>query len=145
MGLLSDILKEIPQAAVLKEKIATIEAKYAASDTENSILKDDLREANAEITKLKRQVEELTHKPSELHDLEIQILRLLSLPNYTHDVEGLSAYLGEKPVRIEYHLGRLEHDDYVHGPPPAVMAGMKASYSLTHKGREYLVKNDLLL
>ena len=42
MGLLTDILKEIPQAAVLKEKIADIEAKYAASDTENAILKDDL-------------------------------------------------------------------------------------------------------
>ena len=45
MGLLTDILKEIPQAAVLREKIASIEAKYAAADTENAILKDDLRQA----------------------------------------------------------------------------------------------------
>ena len=53
MGLLTDILKEITQAAVLKEKIAEIEAKYAAAGTENAILKDDLRKANAEIVKLK--------------------------------------------------------------------------------------------
>lgn len=62
MGLLTDILKEIPQAAVLKEKIATIEDKYAATETANAILKDDLREAKAQIKQLQDQTEKLTPK-----------------------------------------------------------------------------------
>ena len=74
MGLLSDILKEIPQAAVLKEKKGDIEAKYAASDTENAILKDDLRKAKAEIARLEKQIEELTYK-DELDDVEREIIK----------------------------------------------------------------------
>ena len=74
MGLLTDILKEIPQAVVLKEKIADIEAKYATADTENAILKDDLREARAEIRKLQEQIEELTHE-EDLNETEIGLLR----------------------------------------------------------------------
>src|SRR5215813_11003124 len=77
MGLLTDILKEIPQAAVLKEKIADIEAKYAASDTENAILKDDLRRAKTEIAKLKQQVEKLSHK-EDLNDAEVELLLSIS-------------------------------------------------------------------
>jgi len=57
MGWLVDTLKEIPLSAVLKEKIATIEDKYAATETQNKILEGDLRKANAEIAKLKKQVE----------------------------------------------------------------------------------------
>ena len=144
MGLLTDILKEIPQAAVLKEKIADIEAKYAAADTENAILKDDLRKANAEITKLKKQVEELTHKDSELHAIEIKILQLLGAPNYDRDARALSGYIGQQLTRVEYHIGNLERDGYLKGSA-SIMAGIPTKYYLTHKGREYLVKNDLLL
>ena len=143
MGLLTDILKEIPQAAVLKEKIASIEAKYAAADTENAILRDDLRKANAEITELKKQIETLTHKDSELPDIEIKILQLLG-GRYEHHAGALSAYLGEHLTRIEYHLGNLQRDGYIYHSP-ALIAGAPTNYYLTHKGQEYLVKNDLLL
>jgi len=144
MGLLTDILKEIPQAAVLKEKIADIEVKYAASDTENAILKDDLRDAKAEIARLKKHVEELSHKDTELDKVEIKLLQILSWPTYDHHLEGLSSYVDQHVTRVEYHLERLEDDGYVRRSP-VIMAGMKTTYSLTHKGREYVVKNDLLM
>jgi DNA-binding NtrC family response regulator len=54
----SDLLKEIPLSADLKRKIAEIETKYAATETENVILKDDLRKARAEIETLKNQIEQ---------------------------------------------------------------------------------------
>jgi DNA-binding NtrC family response regulator len=50
-----ELLKEIPLSAVLKEKIAAIEAKYAATEAENATLKDDLRKAKGEIETLKNQ------------------------------------------------------------------------------------------
>src|SRR5258706_16444871 len=43
MGILYDMLKGLPLNAVLREKINDIEAKYAALETENAILKDDNR------------------------------------------------------------------------------------------------------
>ena len=54
MGILDDILKGLPVNPLLREKIADVEAKYDASETENSILKDGLRDAKAEIAKLQK-------------------------------------------------------------------------------------------
>jgi hypothetical protein len=53
MGLIDDILKGLPANAVLREQIGQLNALKAAAETENAILKDDLREAKAEITGLK--------------------------------------------------------------------------------------------
>lgn len=125
---------------ILREKIADAEAKYAASETENTILKKDLRDAKAEITKHKNQVEEFTHKDSELNDLEIKLLQRLSSPAYPNDAEGLSISLGEKVPRIQHHLERLEAEGYV-----ISVKIYTVPYDLTPKGREYLVRNDLLL
>jgi len=144
MSLVDDILKGLPVNPILREQVSQLNAQKAAVETENAILKDDLRKLKAENEALKKQITENAQKPSELHTIEIQILQVLSIANYNHDVEGLSGYLGQKPVRVEYHLGRLEQDGYILGPPPAIIAGMRAFYSLTHKGREYLVKHDLL-
>jgi hypothetical protein len=48
MGILYDVLKGLPLNAVLREKINEIEAKYAALETENAILKDDMRKLREE-------------------------------------------------------------------------------------------------
>jgi hypothetical protein len=118
MGLLTDILKEIPQAAVLKEKIADIEAKYAAADTEKAILKDDLREAKAEIAKLKMQVEELTHV-DDLDEMELKLLRVIANSDYGDAVkEFLVQAFSDRPpskAQFDYHLKRLEDLHYVRG------------------------------
>ena len=54
MGLLTDIAKEIPISAVLKEKIEALEAENGALKTEVAILKDDLREAQLQQNPLRR-------------------------------------------------------------------------------------------
>lgn len=144
MGWLTDLLKEIPLSSLLKEKIATIEAEHAAKDAENASLKDDLHEAKAEITKYKNQVADLSQKDTELDKLEIKLLQILSWPTYDHHIEGLSSHVGQHATRVEYHLERLEHDGYVLSSP-VIISGMKTTYSLTHKGREYVVKNNLLM
>jgi predicted nuclease with TOPRIM domain len=135
MGLLTDILKEIPQAAVLKEKIADIEAKYAAADTENAILKDDLRKANAEIAKLKKQVEELTHKDG-LDETESGILTLLADGQLTHN--SLRNVLELPEERLSYYLRRLMDDKYIRSGPET--SSRQRRFTLDQKGREYLIK-----
>jgi predicted nuclease with TOPRIM domain len=59
MGLITDLLKDIPLSAVLREKMASAEQKYAALDTENAILKDDKRDLQVRVVELERQVANL--------------------------------------------------------------------------------------
>jgi hypothetical protein len=51
MSLFTDILKGLPENAVLRSKVADAEARYAALETENAILKDDLRDARIRVIK----------------------------------------------------------------------------------------------
>jgi DNA-binding transcriptional ArsR family regulator len=142
MGLLTDILKEIPQAAVLKEKIAAIEAKYAAADTENAILKDDLRKANTEIVKLRKQVEDLTPK-DDLDEIEMQLLQ--RIVKYGPDNQYVGVFtqdMGLQRQRIEYHLQRLLETGYVESGLYDPDFG--EHYELTQKARSLLIRNGLL-
>ena len=142
MSLFDDLLKGLPINPLLREKITELEAKYAATETENSILKDDLREAKAEITKLKKQVEELTHK-DDLTKLEILLLQLLTDPIVDHDAEALASGLNEHPTLIKYHLEKLKDAGYIR-QSGIFIGGSPVPYHLTQKGREFLVLNDLL-
>jgi len=109
----------------------------------NSVASVSLRR-NGLCQEVKPQAEEPPLKNTELDKLEIKLLQILSWPKYEHDVEGLAGYVGQHVTRVEYHLERLEHDGYVCSSP-VIIAGMKTTYSLTHKGREYVVKNNLLM
>jgi hypothetical protein len=141
MGLLTDILKEIPQAAVLKEKIASIEAKYAAADTENAILKDDLRKAQAEIAKLRKQVEDLTPK-DDLNTTEQYLIVLVARNIETGGKPAAvySQHVGLKPEVVQIYLDSLYDRDYL----SRVGINGDTFYDLTPKAREYILKNKLL-
>jgi len=64
MGLFTDIAKEIPISAVLKEKIETLEAENASLKTEVAILKDDFREAKAKNKGLTDEMDRIRQQPS---------------------------------------------------------------------------------
>lgn len=49
MGLLTEILKEVPLSTVLREKVSNLEAENEALKTENAILKDDIRELRTQV------------------------------------------------------------------------------------------------
>lgn len=141
MGLLTDILKEIPQAAVLKEKIADIEAKYAASDTENAILKDDLRNAKTHIAELQKQIEALTHK-DDLDDVERALIKLVAsdLPTNGKPAAVYAQELGVTRELVQVYLDSLYDKDYL------TRMGINGDtfYDLKPKAREYILKNKLL-
>jgi predicted nuclease with TOPRIM domain len=144
MRLLTDILKGLPENAVLRDKVRDLEAKQAGLETENAILKDDLRKAQAETTKLKERIEELTHKEDELNENELEILKVIG--TRTGRVQMFAANIAHKIkvdlLTTEYHLQRLVDRDYIRlGPPAPPFPG---TYDLEHKGREYIVKNKIL-
>lgn len=138
MGLLTDILKEIPQAAVLKEKIASIEAKYAAADTENAILKDDLREANAKIKQLEGQIKQLTHK-DDLNEIEIEILLAVSKSD-SPSMSKIAKKFDIHSERVLYYVGKLSEQKYL----KFIGFGGDGLYLLEQKGREALMNRDLI-
>ncbi len=140
MGALTDLLKEIPLAAVLKEKIAAFEDEKAALKTENAILKDDLRQAKAEITSLKEKIERLTHKVA-LAEVEEKILTYLAGPQGHTDAESIATALGLHPTRAEYFLRKLSMANYIYSSSDY---GDEFIFFLDHKGNEYLVKNNLI-
>ena len=138
MGWLTDIFKDVPLSAELREKLEKIEGENDALKTDNVILKDDLREARAQILRLEKRLEQFTHH-SELDEIDVLILKEIALTS-----EPAASYLAKKvnldvPV-VEFRLDRLADIDYL----STWSIGGVERYSLEPKGREYLIKKNLI-
>jgi adenylate cyclase len=108
MGWVIDLVKEIPLSTVLREKLSAIEEKYVALDTENAILKDDLRKAKANVVQLeaqvsnfKNEIEKLSHgESSDAHSaaetVEPDCLSIAVLPFANHTGDPKMEYFGEQ-------------------------------------------------
>jgi hypothetical protein len=138
MGLLTEILKEVPLSAELRKKIAKIEAENDGLKTENVILKDNLREAKAQIIKLEKRIDQFTHNP-ELDETDILILKEIALTT-----DPAASYIAEKLnlslTIIDFRLQRLIDIDYL----STWSIGGAERYSLQPKSQEYLIKNNLI-
>lgn len=143
MGLIDDILKGLPVNPALREKVAQLDAQKAAAETENAILKDDLRKLKAENAGLKKQIEELSHDDPNLSADEVRILSILADDDAKIDVDApsLVLFLGLHTERINYALERLIELGFIH---PSYMGQENPIYSLAHKGRGYLIRNNLI-
>ncbi|MDX6405951.1 MAG: hypothetical protein QOH70_3406 [Blastocatellia bacterium] len=146
MGLITDLLKDIPLSAVLREKLASAEQNYAALDTENAILKDDKRDLQVRVVELERQVddlnqelEKLTHVDDDLEEIEIELLRALSNPN-VRQAEEMVGMVGSNLTRVEYHLRRLVEAKYIFSGSTSTVT----YYGLKQKGREVLIKRKMI-
>jgi predicted RNase H-like nuclease (RuvC/YqgF family) len=138
MGWLTDLLKDVPLSTELREKIATIEAENDALKTDNVMLKDDLREARAQIMRLEKRIDQFAHHP-ELDETDTLILKEIALtsdPAASHLAEKLSLNL----AIVEFRLQRLTDIDYL----STWSIGGAERYSLQPKGREYLIRNNLI-
>jgi predicted nuclease with TOPRIM domain len=131
MGIITDILKEIPVSAVLRDKLQELEKKYEELEVENTQLK-------GENQKLKSKVKELTSS-DELCEDEVKILKLLS-SGQKLPANMIAHILSLSLTKTEYYLGKM-YDQYVSA---GHFVGMHSQYSLIQKGREYLVENDLV-
>ncbi len=133
MGIITDILKEIPVNAVLRSKLVELEKRYEELEAENTQLK-------SENQRLKSKLEELTSS-DKLCENEVKILKFLSSSGQEPIADMIARSLGLSLTKTEYYLQRMRnkyvysHDYYTERP---------SDYSLHQKGREYLIENDLI-
>jgi len=132
MGILIDILKEIPISAVLRSKLEEQEKKYEALEAENTKLKEENQ-------KLQSKVNELTIS-DELCEDEVKILKFLSSSSQEFTAEMIARSLGLNPTKTEYYLEKM-WSKYV---GTAEYVGRPPEYYLAQQGRQYLVENDLV-
>lgn len=138
MGWLTESFKDVPLSPELRKKIETLEAEYDSLKTDNVILKDDLREARAQIMRLERRLDQFTHH-SDLDEVDVLILKetaLTSEPAASYLATKLNIELGV----AEFRLQRLTEIDYL----STWSIGGVERYSLQPKGREYLIRKNLI-
>jgi predicted nucleic acid-binding Zn-ribbon protein len=141
MGWLTDLLKEIPISAVLKEKLVAAESKHSEVEDENARLRDDLRHAKAQIKTLETRIAALTDV-DDLTEVEIQILRLLADHRELKE-ESLCRKFQLHPQRLRLHFERLLREGYISHVETPVSTGIDDVYFLEHNGREYLSRKNL--
>jgi hypothetical protein len=138
MGWLTDLFNEIQLSPQLREKLAAIESETDALKTDNILLKDDLREAKAQIIRLENRLEEFTHRP-DLDETDAQILKEIALTS-DPDAAYLARKLGLEMGTLDFRLQRLTEIEYL----STWSIGGSERYSLEPKSREYLVKHNLI-
>ena len=137
MGWLTDSFKDIGLPLELREKLAAVEAENDAVKTDNVILKDDLRQAKAQILRLEKKLDQYTHTP-ELDDTDVNILKEVALTSEPA-ASYLSAKLSIELGALDFRLEQLTETEYL----GAWSIGGIERYSLRPKGREYLIRHNL--
>jgi predicted RNase H-like nuclease (RuvC/YqgF family) len=137
MAWLTDLFKDVPLSLELREKLAAVEMELDAAKTDNVILKDDLRQAKAEILRVERKLEQFAHE-SELDETDIRILKEVALTSEP-PASYLSTKLNIELGVVDFRLEQLTDTDYL----SAWTIGGVERYSLRPKGREYLIKHNL--
>lgn len=138
MGWLTDLFRDVPLSVELREKLAAVEVENDALKTDNLILRDDLREAKAQTLRLQKQLDGYTHH-AELDEADIRILKEVALTS-----EPAASYLSKKLNIdfgvIDFRLAQLTETDYL----STWNIGGVERYSLRPKGREYLIRHNLV-
>ena len=135
MGWLTDLFTHAPLSPQLREKLAAVESEVDGLKTDNVLLKDDLREAKAQVLRLEKKLDEFTHRP-ELDEIDVQILKEIALTT-DPEITYLMSRLNEEKNALEFKLQRLVDIEYL----STWSIGGSERYSLELKGREYLVKH----
>jgi hypothetical protein len=138
MGWLTDLFKDTPLPLQLREKLAAVEAENDSLKTDNVILKDDLRQAKGQLLRLEKQLDQYTHNP-ELDETDVNILKEVALTSEPA-ASYLSAKLSIEIGALDFRLEQLTETDYL----STWSIGGIERYSLRPKGREYLIRHNLI-
>jgi hypothetical protein len=138
MGWLTDLFSNVSLPPELREKLAAVEAENDALKTDNVILKDDLRQAKAQVLRLEKRLDQYTHTP-ELDETDVSILKEVAVTSEPA-APYLSAKLSIELGALDFRLEQLTETDYL----SAWSIGGIERYSLRPKGREYLIRHNLI-
>jgi hypothetical protein len=146
MGVIWDIIKDIPTAAALKERISDFESKLASLETENDLLKIDLEKANGQIRQLKSENEKLNNQlnPSEpaIHEMAQRILDVFAQTNNAPVFkEYVFEAIGGDRTITSYYFDDLKNNRYIEST--GFTRGRPVPYRLTQKGKKYVIEHSL--
>lgn len=144
MSWLSDLIKDIPVSAVLKERLALAEDKFNKITDENGELRERVAELEAEVTDLRARIPaEPKQAPHDLSEKTLEVMvYLFRAQGRNKDVGIIASNVRLERSEAEYHLELLEErglseitgGDYVDG---------HIYWDLTTLGRRYVVENGL--
>jgi regulator of replication initiation timing len=141
MGLIDDIIKALPENSILREKVRNLDAENISLKAEVASLKDDKRELIAENKKLKDEIERLTRE-EDLNDKEIKILSHVGKSTASFGVDDAARALQMNPAEVDYLVGKLRERGFV--SLAGRMRGQPPQYRLEQKGKDYIFKNGLI-
>lgn len=166
MGIILDILKEIPLSAVLRERLTNQETKMAVVEEENLVLKTKnliLKNKNSDLKSLivdlrqeiQRRDDVIQKEKSQdnlLDKVSINVLKLLfRQDNLTS--EQIAQSLNVNLQMANFHLkelkakGMLKQQTIYHDPPPSKNWFKRQGilvWVLMQKGRKYLINNKIV-
>jgi predicted transcriptional regulator len=146
MGIIWDLVKEVPLSGVLKEKILGLDAKLAESETKITLLEGDLRQANMQIKQLgddnRRLIDQInaslqTEQP--LNEMAYQVLLVFNDAADSILKSHIFRTLQTDAVSIRYYLDELKDQGFIKAASFDLDTGPE--YRLTQKGRKYLMDN----
>lgn len=147
MSWISDILKDVPLSAVLKEKIAIIEnknkeieLKRVVLENKNVSLKKELQIANEKIRTLEYQIWEL-NQIDDLDENMRQVLNCISVFSGSLDKDFIASETHIHAVQVDSILHKLKTSGFITTQLNHIG---EIEYALTQKGREYCINNHLL-
>lgn len=132
MGWIADLIQELPVSAALKAKLEKLESEYEQQRADLAKVREENERLKAELAKFQQQG---------LDEIEIKIITLLAQTGNRVPVQAIAGRLQLHPVRTEHYLNKLVEADYVY---VALSMMGPSTYSLSDKGMEYVVKNNIV-
>jgi chromosome segregation ATPase len=135
---LIDLLKDIPLSSVLKEKVASFEAKAAELETERDILHGKVRnsenviyELKQEIDDLKRKLAEATTPPPRLDEKGEQLLKAIAEhKDMRFSIFNFQQRLPLTKVELDYYWEELRERKFITSKD-------NINHTMTQTGRRY--------
>jgi multidrug resistance efflux pump len=149
MGRVADTLKNVGLTLDQQQRreVATLDGEFEEMEAEINRLNTKILHLEAKVNPLERQIEGLKQQVENkkastltLEQTEMDILKMLSdhgeLP-----ASAIARYTNLNVTRIEYFMGNLDKQKYIHA---YYVSDMETTYALAQKGKEFLVKNGLV-
>ena len=143
MGLIQDLLQEVPLAAVLRERVALADQKYEAVLREVEELKRKIVALEHENAELRAQIQLRNEKPLSDDAARVLVQVFRAKRQEERDVGAMATALQMERGVVQYHLDRLYEvgltesagGNYLHG---------HAYWALTPEGRRRVVEGKLV-
>jgi DNA-binding MarR family transcriptional regulator len=143
MGSLTDLLAEVPLAAVLRERVALVEEKYDRAIKENAALKRRVEELERENETLRAQIPAATG-PRLGDDTARVLVHLFKAADMDdRDVGRMAGRLQMELGVMQYHLDRLQQAGYADVTGGDYVNGY-VFWALTPAGRQHVVESKLI-